>query len=55
MIVWFLGNGGRPDKSIGVVSSNNKSEIHRVYLQWVDGQGWKPEKMEVLNTLEGVR
>ena len=55
MIVWFLGNGGSPHKSIGVVSSNNKSEMYRVYLQWVDGQGWKPEKMEVLNTLEGVR
>jgi len=54
MIIWHIGNGGSPQKSIGVVSSNNKEEKYRVYLQWVDGEGWKPEKMETLKTLDGA-
>jgi cytoskeletal protein RodZ len=54
MIVWRIQNGGDPQKSIGVVSSNNKEEKYRVYLQWVDGEGWKPEKMETLKTLNGA-
>ncbi|MDX1702262.1 MAG: YrrS family protein, partial [Melioribacteraceae bacterium] len=35
MIIWQLSNGGSPQKSIGVVSSNDKQEKYRVYLQWV--------------------
>ena len=52
MIVHWLKNGGGPDKSIGIVSSNDQSEKYRVYLVWVDGEGWKPEKVDVLNTLQ---
>ncbi|MFC4411046.1 DUF1510 family protein [Chungangia koreensis] len=55
MIVWFLGNGGSPQKSIGTVSSKDKKEKYRVYLQWVDQEGWKPERVDVLNTLEDVK
>lgn len=54
MIVWRIENGGSPQKSIGVVSSNDKEEKYRVYLEWVDGEGWKPEKMETLKTLDGA-
>lgn len=54
MIIWRIENGGGPQKSIGIVSSGNKEEKYRVYLQWVDGQGWKPEKMETLKTLDGA-
>ena len=54
MIVWQIANGGGPQKSVGVVSSNDKEEKYRVYLQWVDGEGWKPEKMETLKTLDGA-
>lgn len=54
MIIWRLANGGSPQKSIGIVSSNDKQEKYRVLLQWVDGEGWKPEKMETLRTLEGA-
>ena len=54
MIVWRIQNGGDPQKSIGVVSSKNKKDKYRVYLQWVDGEGWKPEKMETLKTLDGA-
>lgn len=51
MITIFLGNGGSPQKSIGTVTSNDQSEKYRVYLEWVDGEGWKPTKMDVLNEL----
>ncbi len=54
MIVWRIENGGSPQQSIGVVSSNNKEEKYRVYLKWIDGEGWKPEKMETLKTLNGA-
>lgn len=54
MIVWQIQNGGDPQKSIGVVSSQNKEDKYRVYLQWVEGEGWKPEKMETLKTLDGA-
>lgn len=54
MIVWRIGNGGSPQKSIGVVSSKNEEEKYRVYLSWVDGEGWRPEKMETLKTLDGA-
>ncbi|MFX3674458.1 MAG: YrrS family protein [Paenisporosarcina sp.] len=54
MIVWRIANGGSPQKSIAVVSSNDKKENYRVSLIWVDGEGWKPEKMETLKTLEGA-
>lgn len=52
MIFWKIKNGGSPQKSIGIVSSKNKSEKYRVYLEWVDGEGWKPTQMDVLNTLD---
>lgn len=51
MIIKFLGNGGSPQKSIGTITSSDQTEMYRVYLEWVDGQGWKPTKMDVLNRL----
>ena len=52
MLFLKIKNGGGPQKSIGIVSSKDKSEKYRVYLEWVDGQGWKPVKMDKLTTLE---
>lgn len=52
MIFWKIKNGGGPQKSVGIVSSTNMAEKYRVYLEWVDGEGWKPVKMDVLNTLD---
>lgn len=48
MTVWFLGNGGSPNKAIGTVGPKDKSATYRVYLEWVDGGGWKPTKVEQL-------
>ncbi|MBE1554633.1 YrrS family protein [Sporosarcina limicola] len=52
MIFWKIKNGGNPQKAVGVVSSRDSVDKYRVYLEWVDGQGWQPVKMDVLNTLE---
>ncbi len=52
MIFWKIKNGGGPQKSIGIVSSRDSSQKYRVYLEWVDGEGWKPVKMDKLTTLD---
>ncbi|GKU81366.1 YrrS family protein [Niallia sp. NCCP-28] len=52
MVVWFLGNNNHdPQKSIGTVSSKDKSKKYRVYIEWVDQQGWKPIKVEEIKNL----
>ncbi|MCM3705250.1 MULTISPECIES: YrrS family protein [Cytobacillus] len=50
MTVWFLGNNG-PNSSVGTISTKDKSEKYRVYIDWVDGKGWKPSRVEVLNEI----
>ena len=47
MTVWFLGNGGS-NKAIGTISPKDKSKTYRVYIEWIDGEGWKPTKVEEL-------
>ena len=49
MTVWYIGNGGATNKAIGTVSpKNDGGAAYRVYIEWVDGQGWKPVKVELL-------
>ena len=50
MYVNYIGNGGSPQKSIGTVTSKDGTEIYRIYLEWIDGEGWKPIKKEKLKT-----
>ncbi|MBD1382056.1 DUF1510 family protein [Metabacillus arenae] len=52
MIIWFLGNGGSPQDAKGTISTKDKSEKYRVSLHWVEGEGWKPTKVEVLNSIQ---
>lgn len=47
MTTWFIANGG-PNKAIGTVSPKDGQQAYRVYIEWVDGQGWKPIKVEEL-------
>lgn len=47
----FLGNNG-PNKSVGTIYTKNKEEMYRVYIEWVDEQGWKPTKVEKLSSIE---
>lgn len=45
---WCVENGGA-DQVIGTVTAkSNVNEPYRVYIEWVDGQGWKPFKVETL-------
>lgn len=52
MIIWKIKNGGNSQKSVGIVSSKDKDEKYRVYLDWVDDEGWQPVKMDILKTLD---
>lgn len=45
-------NGGSPQKSIGIVDVKGSAEKYRVYIEWIDGQGWKPVKVDILTTLD---
>lgn len=54
MIIWYVKNGGGPDTSIGIVSSNDKEKSYRVSIKWVPNEGWKPTKLEVLKTYKGA-
>lgn len=47
MITWWLANGG-DQKVIATVSDPNENEIYRVYLSWIDDEGWQPTKIEEL-------
>ena len=48
MKVYWLGNGGSPDRAVGTVSPSDDSATYRVHIQWIDGEGWKPTKVEKL-------
>ena len=53
-IIWSVKNNGNAKSAIAVISSNDKTQKYRVAIEWVDEQGWKPVKVEVLNTLDGA-
>jgi cytoskeletal protein RodZ len=46
--LWWLGNGGSPNTAVGTVSAGNNPQSYRVHIEWVDGEGWKPVKVEEL-------
>ena len=48
MRLWWLKNGGSPDTAIGTVSEGDNPQAYRVYIEWVEGAGWKPVKVEEL-------
>lgn len=47
LIIWWLGNDG-DQKAVGTVTSLDQTEIYRVYISWVENEGWQPTKVEVL-------
>ncbi|WP_163970078.1 YrrS family protein [Oceanobacillus halotolerans] len=47
LIEWRYENGG-DQKVIATVSDLEETEIYRVYLSWIDEQGWKPTRVEIL-------
>jgi len=44
---WRVENGGA-QKVISTVSNRNEENIYRVYLSWVDEEGWQVTKVEKL-------
>ncbi|MGM9951131.1 MAG: YrrS family protein [Lysinibacillus sp.] len=53
-ILWSIKNNGNAKSAIAVISSNDKEQKYRVAIGWVEGEGWMPQQVEVLNTLEGT-
>ena len=53
-IVLSVQNNGDAQKSIAVVTSMDKVQMFRVSIEWVDSEGWKPVKKEVLSTVNGA-
>jgi cytoskeletal protein RodZ len=53
MIVNFLGRDkSTTNASIGTVSSKDKQQKYKVYIKWVDGQGWQPTRVEELSSIQ---
>ncbi|KMY50888.1 YrrS family protein [Peribacillus loiseleuriae] len=46
MTVLWLGNGGAPGKAVGTVSAKDTKQVYSVNIEWVEGSGWKPVKVE---------
>ncbi|WP_158582933.1 YrrS family protein [Lysinibacillus yapensis] len=55
IIYWSVRNNGGPNSAVAVVSTNDKNDYYRVYIEWVEQKGWKPVKVEKLNQAIGVR
>ncbi|AWE08129.1 hypothetical protein DCE79_12325 [Lysinibacillus sp. 2017] len=53
-IVLSVRNNGNTKSAIAVVTSMDKEKKYRVSIEWIDGEGWKPVQLEVLNSLDGV-
>jgi cytoskeletal protein RodZ len=51
MIVWFIGNNG-PNKAVATISTKDKQQHYKVYIEWVEQQGWKPTKVQQLRNRE---
>ncbi|MEW9107866.1 MAG: YrrS family protein [Cytobacillus gottheilii] len=51
MTIMFLGNNG-VNKSVATVRSKDRTANYRVYIDWIDGEGWKPVKVEELREIQ---
>lgn len=51
MIVWYIGNGGS-NKAIATISTRDQQKYYKVYIEWVEHQGWKPTKVQHLKGRE---
>jgi len=49
MTTWWLRRGENPDtQSVLTVSAKGSPDTYEVYIEWVDGQGWKPTEVKKL-------
>ena len=44
---WWLANDGEQGVK-ATISNADQSQYYYVYLRWISGQGWRPEKVELL-------
>ncbi|PLR78124.1 DNA primase [Bacillus sp. V3-13] len=47
MTVWRLENNGT-NRSVATITAKDTKQPYRVYIEWVDKQGWKPVRVEEL-------
>ncbi|WP_112181428.1 MULTISPECIES: YrrS family protein [Paraliobacillus] len=45
--LWVAGNGEQ--QVITTFSNSEESEHYRVFIAWIENQGWKPTQVEILN------
>lgn len=48
MITWWIENGGSDDRVTATVTNKAQTKIYRVFLQFIDDEGWLPIKLELL-------
>lgn len=48
MIEQWVGNDGTSNGVYATVSNADASEQYRVHLKWIDGQGWQPQTVDVI-------
>lgn len=53
IIYWDVSNRGHHQKAKATVSDKNKTGYLRVQIDWIDGQGYKPVKLEILKNKNG--
>lgn len=53
-IVLRVQNDGSPQTSRAVVTNMDKTEIYRVFIKWIDSEGWQPTMVEVLASLDNI-
>ncbi|MFX3624500.1 MAG: YrrS family protein [Ectobacillus sp.] len=41
LTILFLGNNG-PNKAIGTVQEKGTKQVYKVYIEWVENEGWQP-------------
>ncbi|RWR15193.1 DUF1510 family protein [Siminovitchia fortis] len=49
MTAWWVTGGDNPENQAELtVSAKGSDETYRVYIEWVDGEGWKPVEVKKL-------
>ena len=48
MTVWWLTNNGAPDKAKVTIATRDGLQIYRVYVDWIESEGWQPILVEEL-------
>lgn len=51
-VYWFGSDKTDGTGSFTTVASKDKTQKYNVYLDWVDGEGWKPVKVEELSAIQ---